>query len=268
MIVLSEHLVELCYPLKQVGIHIFNLMLNFDDNTQVYLCNQPNWVHDYYALHLYESSLYDNNPSLFHTEYNLWPTEFNQPLLIHGLEHYDNGYGFTICHRNHDHTAFYFFAGSRKKPFLPDFFLNNIDFLERFIRHFKYETTAIIQQAKTCELLRSSKKPNSPWGEERILTLKNQHQILQQQKERIEFTIQHEKIYNTQLGFALSPRQKQVLYWHSKGKSAKEIAGILNISSRTVERHFDLLRIKSEGVPIIELILRALEAKSNEELLI
>lgn len=268
MIVLSEPLVESCKSLLQVGIHIFNLMINFDDNTQIYLCNQPNWVHDYYALNLHESSLYDNEPSLFETEYSLWPTEFDQPLLVHGLRYYDNGYGFTICHRHADHTAFYFFAGSSKKSFLPNFFINNIDFLERFIRHFKFEAAPIINRARAAGLMRNVKKTDSPWGKEAVLALKNQNNILYKQKETIELSIQQSQTYNTQLGFVLSPRQKQVLYWHSKGKSAKEIAAILDISSRTVERHFDLLKIKSEGAHVIELILRALDANPSEDLLL
>ncbi len=49
----------------------------------------------------------------------------------------------------------------------------------------------------------------------------------------------------------LSPRQKEVLQLLAEGRSAKEVAGILNISTRTVEFHkyrmMDVLRIKTSA---------------------
>jgi DNA-binding NarL/FixJ family response regulator len=40
-----------------------------------------------------------------------------------------------------------------------------------------------------------------------------------------------------ELKVELSPRQREILQLHAEGKSAKEIASILNISTRTVEFH-------------------------------
>jgi DNA-binding NarL/FixJ family response regulator len=40
-----------------------------------------------------------------------------------------------------------------------------------------------------------------------------------------------------ELRVVISPRQREILQLHAEGKSAKEIASVLNISSRTVEFH-------------------------------
>lgn len=44
MIRLSEGLIDLCHPLQELGIHLFNALINYDDNRQIYLCNNPQWV--------------------------------------------------------------------------------------------------------------------------------------------------------------------------------------------------------------------------------
>lgn len=48
---------------------------------------------------------------------------------------------------------------------------------------------------------------------------------------------QHGSVQHGELKPALSPRQREVLQLLVKGKSAKEIAAVLNISTRTVEFH-------------------------------
>ena len=42
----------------------------------------------------------------------------------------------------------------------------------------------------------------------------------------------------------LTPREKEILLWFVKGKTSDETASLLNISRRTVERHFENLREK------------------------
>ncbi|MFJ1269241.1 helix-turn-helix transcriptional regulator [Legionella lytica] len=268
MIILSEGLNDYCKPLQQLGIHLFNVMINYDDNRQVYLCNNPLWVRDYYQYELYQSSFYDNKPSLFlHDEYSLWEEHSEQPIMQFGLSFYENHYGLTISRRREESTAFYFFSGSQKNPHLPQFFINNFSFLDRFISEFTSTKQELIQDASAVSLLRYKKGSDSPWGEQAVSLLQNQQQIL---KNKCNFITQEYLLdahIDSPLFKTLSRRQKQVLYGLSQGHSAQEIADHLNISRRTVERHLSLLKNKHPNHSYIELILELLSAKPKELLL-
>ncbi|WP_233586743.1 LuxR C-terminal-related transcriptional regulator [Legionella sp. km772] len=266
MILLSEGLKDFCQPLKDLGIHLFNVMINYDDNRQVYLCNNPQWVHDYYHHELHQSSFYDNRPALFNkNEYNLWEDQSQQPIMQYGLNVYDNRYGVTIIHRHTDFSAFYFFAGSSAHHYLPQFFINNFTFLEGFIHTFINKNKELIDKAHKLGLQRHSKPANSPWGEDAVNLLLNEQEILSSKCE----LIQQELTFNTRPSLldSLSPRQKQVLYGLTKGESAQKIAEKLNISRRTVERHLSLLKCKFPNHSYIELILELLNAEPTELLL-
>ena len=59
---------------------------------------------------------------------------------------------------------------------------------------------------------------------------------------------------------ALSEREKEVLAWTAKGKTAAETAAILGISSRTVEWHAKKARQKINAVNITQTIALAIKA--------
>ena len=59
---------------------------------------------------------------------------------------------------------------------------------------------------------------------------------------------------------ALSEREKEVLAWTAKGKTAAETAAILGISSRTVEWHAKKTRQKINAVNITQTIALAIKA--------
>jgi DNA-binding CsgD family transcriptional regulator len=268
MVILSEGLNDYCQPLQELGIHLFNVMINYDDNRQIYLCNNPLWVRDYYLYQLYKSSLYDNKPSLFaQDKYTLWEESFKQPILQFGLDFYDNRYGLTICHRREGYSAFYFFAGSKNNPHLPEFFINNFPLFERFIATFHYKKNHLIEEALAVGLKRHTKPSDSPWGEEAVKVLNKEQQILKNKYNLMEQEYSFNEALNPPLFNHLSRRQKQVLYGLSKGQSAREIAEQLNISRRTVERHLSILKIKFPTYSYTELLLELLSAKPKELLL-
>lgn len=60
-------------------------------------------------------------------------------------------------------------------------------------------------------------------------------------------------------GIDLTLRQTQCLYYLIRGKTAKEIAKIINLSHRTIEDHIAGLRYKLDCNTIRELIGKAIE---------
>lgn len=55
----------------------------------------------------------------------------------------------------------------------------------------------------------------------------------------------------------LTPREREVLFWVSKGKTAWETSKILNISRSTVISHLNNSREKLEAVNVVQTILEA-----------
>ncbi|KTC73655.1 Regulatory protein SdiA [Legionella bozemanae] len=245
LIEVSKLLKPLCSPLNSVGIHTFTALINYDDNTQINLSNKPQWIADYYDLKLHDSSLYDTNPTLFTTGYSLWPKDSHLPIFRHGLTHFDSGFGITICHRHKDHTAFYFFSGSNKNAALINFFVNNLSFLETYIYHFTQNMSRQIAKSKLLGLNQQKKTTESVVNDLMISSLlkratSENETIFLLKKKFISL-----KKFNKEISLRLTPRQKEVVYWFAQGKSAKQTAEILQISTRTVERHFEDVRKKT-----------------------
>ncbi|HHF7374044.1 helix-turn-helix transcriptional regulator [Legionella bozemanae] len=241
MIALSTGIQSYCIPLKEIGFHTFTVLINFDNNSQINLSNRPQWINDYYELKLYESSIFDTNPTLFNSGVSIWPQDSHLPVFQHGLLHFDSGQGITICHRAIDYTAFYFFSGSKKNAGLLNVIINNLTFFEDFINYFTREADHIISSAFSLKFSRIQKENNNILSDSFILNNLNKYNKCQLRIQEIRKKITDKP---TPFNSELSLRQKQVLFWYAKGKTAKQTAKILGLSPRTVERHFEEIRKK------------------------
>lgn len=266
LILLSEGLLPICSDLSKIGIHTFSVLINYDDGRQINLSNNPKWINDYYKFSLYESSLYDRDPTLFTTGYNLWLGSLHLPVYQHGLHYYDSGVGLTICHREQDYSAFYFFSGSSKNPQLLTFMVNNYNFLENFIVFFMKKSKSLLKKALLLNMKSRNMESNKFKINEAVQQSIYKYEKLCQLKHIIELKMGKSLANNSLLlGFPLSSRQKQVIYWSAKGKSAKQTAILLGISPRTVERHFEILREKTGTACKQELLIKAMLESPPED---
>lgn len=204
----STEVAALCAPLNSIGVTMFSALINYADGTQVNLSNKSQWLHDYYSLKLFESSLFDSEPSQYNTGYYLWPSQSNLPIFRHGLLQFDSAYGVTICHRKKEYTAFYFFSGSSKNPGLMQFFINHMDFLERFICHFMNQGKVVIAQAKLLQMKRRVKTDKSPISDSAIAHLLEKNNALEEKRLQLECMLTPSINAFHNLGLSMSRRQK------------------------------------------------------------
>ena len=61
-----------------------------------------------------------------------------------------------------------------------------------------------------------------------------------------------------QLPCTLTSRQEECLFLIARGKSIKEISGIMNISARTVEDHIATLKVKLDSTTKSQMIEKAI----------
>ncbi|WP_131795818.1 LuxR family transcriptional regulator [Fluoribacter gormanii] len=243
----SEQIIPICRPLNNLGIHTISVLINYDDGKQIYLSNNQDWIDDYYNLELYKSSIYESCPTKFRTGFNLWPVDLNLPVYSHGLQRYDCGKGITFCQRHSDHTAFYFFSGSKDNTLLNDIFLNNLSLFKNFSSYFYAEKKDLIASLRSFNFTRTGLETLSNEKKDSNLLLLADEKYLEYQITLKSLEMQFCVNLNQGdfLDLELTFRQKQILYLSLQGKSSKEIARMINISHRTVERHFELLRLKT-----------------------
>ncbi|CEK11591.1 helix-turn-helix transcriptional regulator [Legionella hackeliae] len=254
----SEYIMPACQPLSYLGIHMFSLLINYDSGAQVNLSNIPQWIIDYYELDLFKSSNYERCPQQFTTGYNIWPKNSDKPVFQHGLMNYDSAIGMTFCVRKEDQTEFYFFSGSKKSKLLVDTMVNNLDFFEQFSLDIYKKNELLINNLKAHNFQRPGQvflnetsddlylfAETNKYFEEILAFLRAQHKLKMCSK--------------NQSRIKLTPRQNDILYLSLQGLTSKEIARVLNISYKTVQRHFELLRSKTGLKNKQELIFSLIE---------
>ncbi|HEN4774918.1 TPA: helix-turn-helix transcriptional regulator, partial [Legionella pneumophila] len=240
----SESIIPACQPLSYVGIHMFSLLINYDNGVQVNLSNIPQWIIDYYEFNLFKSSVYDRRPQQFATGFNIWSKDSNLPVFRHGLVNYDSGIGMTFCIRKENQTEFYFFSGSIKNSLLIDTMVNNLDFFEQFSLGLYKNNELLINNLKSYNF----PSPARPLFHE----ISGDLYLLSETKKFFQTTLGFLRAKHTlaidskkQLKIKLTPRQNQILCLSLQGMTSKEIARTLNISYKTVQRHFESLRNKT-----------------------
>ncbi len=137
--------------------------------------------------------------------------------------------------------AFYF-ASTRDNTSAVEYCVNNIKLLERFSFYFKDKLNDImswkdIKRAATptlSPLIFEKKQPISSDENENIQKFLSSTPI-----QRFFFNIEGQDI-------GLSPQEFKTLAWLSRGKSAKEVGKLLNISQRTVESYLENIKSKAE----------------------
>lgn len=84
---------------------------------------------------------------------------------------------------------------------------------------------------------------------ERNLKLKSENPTIKKSKENVFYRLRLDENL-----IELSAREAESLYYLIQGKSSKQIASIMNISSRTVEIHLDKIRAKTQTCSRVELL--------------
>lgn len=146
-----------------------------------------------------------------------------------------------IMNSTSEYNESFAFATSKKNSSINKWYMSNIDVLEKFMAYFKSKI-AIFLQTPEKYWIRAPEDFNQGIGETRY----NQDQALILDNDRIKTNVEHR--YAT-----LTPREKECLYWMFLGKTMPEIALILNISKRTVEKFIANIKGKFDCSTLFQL---------------
>jgi len=170
------------------------------------------------------------------------------------LEEYGHGHVFTINDIVYDNSfpiiASHTFATriTDTKAF-NQYYLENVRALQSFTKYFHREVNSLsdnIKQFKTTKSIESKSKV--------IKKCKKFIQLDELEFERKPNTEDSDFKIDT-----LSKRQREIIHWYVKGKSAAETAEVLNLSKRTIENHFYRLQKKYDCSSKAQILIKLLK---------
>jgi DNA-binding CsgD family transcriptional regulator len=233
---LSGTIEKICEPLfSNFEITNFGYVKMYDDGSMLRLSTDHEWTKKYFMNGFY-------NDIDFYAMQKV-PEGGIHKVLIYGTpigEHYSALYDHNIWNiiviyeRQKNFGNVWFFAATREKTQIIDFYLNNMHILEHFILYFKEKTFNLIKNKKSERLI--STKINAflePFNyEKNIKNFLNSMDF-----DRFYLEGEYKNIY-------FSKKEFECILHLSHGKTIKEIAKLVASSPKTVETHINNMKKK------------------------
>lgn len=163
------------------------------------------------------------------------------------LNHCDYGHSFRILEIADNCTIkLYSFDAPLGKEDINHVYLNNLNTFKKFNSHFENQISFIRNKINHNVIQDDCSEFSNLWD----LTLK-ENKFIEQTLPAI--------LHSLESKTEITPREKEVLFWYIKGKTSDETAILLNVSRRTVERHFENLRDKFGCFSKSQIILKLMD---------
>lgn len=260
-----DQIAQLCAPLERLKIKFFSHVRIFPNNDVSILCTDGDVVQKCAESGHFQAARYNKKPGYFESGYYLWE---NDILADHEKEHAKVlkkcglGNGFTIVRQEDEYCDYFHFASTPDNDAINNFYLNNIDLLEKFVLYFE-------QKTKELRLMVDKMPISMKQVEEGDFSEQAADFVDPAEREAFIIDINQDSLIalNDPSTMSLTSRQKQCVYWLLKGKTAWETARILNLSQRTVEHYLQNIKAKLNCRTKFELISKVLKSCPNIELL-
>lgn len=243
---ISDRLVDLCDPLKYLGLIHFGCLKFFKDGTYLKLSNNINWTKHYLI-----NNLADNQgnfaeklkiAAFFTLDQHLWPASKPGDSLsaMHDFGIF-NGINFNI--KSNDYIESFYFATSKDNQQVFNIYVSHTDLLKRFILYFK-EKTADIFNIYEAKKLAMQKSPlsfvqavlgscSTDYEDQNLVDFKKNTMI------------KHYHLNGKYCQTYLTKRESECVKYLARGKSSKEIGKLTDLSPRTVESYINLAKYKT-----------------------
>lgn len=235
----GQAIIDLCRPLAEhFGIHYLLYVRDYKNGKRLWLTTHGNWTEHFYQHELYQISAFENSFILYKPGYYLWDALPGQKVFNMARE-FNIAHGMTIVTDKQDYYEFFHFATSIDNLPILNFYMNNLDVLQRFMAYFVDQGKKLIHNAY--QHMTNVPQPN-------LAEDHNSNDDFNVHKNVNDFIwhINANKCYlkNLTEEVCLTKREGQCLSWFLKGKTMNEIAIIEGISKRTVEAHTEQAKRK------------------------
>jgi len=246
--VICKKIKPLCEPLAHVfGIPTFGYRKFFPDGTCFNTSTNFEWtkfVQEKFAnafLPNYDEEVSSALRSEKHYVLRIGEPD-RQDVCLSALYDHDIWNTLSLYRNNGTSVEGFYFTSTKNNYKIVDEYVNNIELFERFTLYFKEKFSAILSEE---EVKKASFSTVSPFVFE-----ENNPKTLDEEK-YIQELISDIPIHKLFLNIHgkevhLSMQEFKCLAWISRGKTAKEVARIMDLSPRTVESYMDNVKFKTK----------------------
>ncbi len=225
-------------PLIALGISYFNHIRIYQNGARLSFGNHGDWLEHFFKNEYYNDGYFSKNAHALKDNYILWCTLPYNHVMFVARNEFNISNGFTIVKRYKDYVEFYLFASTRDNSEVNNFYINNLDVLQRFIAFYTTKAHDII---KTC-------KPDVPILKQTSVSNIDEPELSTNEDYRKTFfseTDLKKYIFNCGLNEVnLSKRQYQCVQLLLQHNTIKGIADKLKISQKTCYKYFENIKNK------------------------
>lgn len=233
----AEDIKNICAPLSELGIVYFSHVIIDEQFKMSCLGIRPEFFKLYFEKGYYHFDLHMAKISN-HEQYILWDTveRKKQTKNLHeDFMSFDQGHTFSIALNNKNCREYFHFGAKLGNSSINEKYLQWLSELKLFTLYFKDKIAGHKELSAAYDL--KLKLIQNAGG---YLTKKDTNNVI------------HEKFYNAMVfdriyfnnDTYITKREFECMHWTSIGKTAEDIAEILNISIRTVKAH--IINIKNK----------------------
>ena len=230
-------------PLKErFGISYFTYHRIDASGKYTVLVDRPDWAERYVSEKIFLQDPYLRHPSVYKSGIcfieSFGSKEYKEMVLREGKSVLDIDMGVILIQKSEDEVEFFGFTGNTRSSSLQSLYLNHSQILQSFAAHFKKELSPILRlmQEETASLI--DLKGKDFYCKDSITPQVNIELFHDYFKD-----LGMKELVDKATSFSL--RERQCLKLLMQGKSAKETAKLLKLSSRTVEFYFENIKNKS-----------------------
>lgn len=222
------------------GVTYFTYHRIDNDGHYTVMVDRPDWAEYYVANELYKMDPFLRCPDNFQTGIcciDEKGTAQIKSLIRKEYQHFFKSTpGMMFIEKQDSYVEFFGFTGSYNSAQLNHLFSHDSFLLKRFIDHFKEELRIPLKEMQlapnSLPILKGEDYYFNPFPEEKLK--ESHYEFLC--KIGLEEEVKWAKI--------LSKRERECLVYLLNGQSAKETAGLLSLSPRTIEFYFENIKIK------------------------
>lgn len=232
----NTDVLEICRPwFEKYNLNHLNYIRVYQDNSVFYLCNNHGWLERYYQENYPSIGAFEQKPELRKLKSVLWAgLDKDDKILYDTREMFNVCHGITLIEKQKNYWEFYNIGTSNTDPSILNFFINHYDVLKQFAAEFKAKSHRLmkISQAQRIQLQNSNKLDlSSLFTSNNITNATQQHDLRK----------------------LLTKTEIICMKLCAQGKSSREIAELLSVSNRTVEKHIENVKDKFECRKLFQL---------------
>jgi|GEM_PF-5813849 hypothetical protein len=151
---IAPQIKHVCQSLHCFGITMFTYSRIFRTGERLYLCNNQEWFE-----HYIKNDYQDDADHLEHyipadgVKTALWNGFKMDKVFSAAYDQFDLWHGFSIYEKQNDYVDFFDFAAHKDNHQMVQFYFNNLDQLEKFVRDFKEVSLKWVEMSKPNHLL-------------------------------------------------------------------------------------------------------------------